>query len=103
MTQSRQGIASEDFPGAATLARIDERTIALQIDMGDVKREQGVLRDTLFKNLSRLEEDIEKRFVLRQEFNPVRLLVYGFVGTVLTAVLGALLALVVIKPGGGGP
>lgn len=54
---------------AATLARMDER-------------------------LNHLEELVEK-LVTRQEFTPIRLIVYGLCGSVLIAALSALLGKVI--------
>jgi len=39
-------------------------------------------------------DDIRKNYVTQQEFKPVRLIVYGFAAIVLTAVVGAVIALV---------
>ena len=58
---------------SALLARIDERTVSI---------------------LHRLDS-IEKIYVTRNEFNPVKSIVYGMVGVILLAVLGALTALVI--------
>lgn len=63
------------------LARIDERTKSLQDDMSSVKA-------TLSNN-----------YITRAEFDPVKRVVYGGVGLVLVAVLGALIALVVVGRG----
>ena len=61
------------------LARIDERTAHQAIDIETIKA-------TLASN-----------YVTRQEFYPVRTIVYGLVGTVLTSVLLGLLALVIVR------
>ncbi len=49
------------------------------------------------KQLSHIESKIENSYVTREEFKPVRTIVYGFVGLVLTSVVGALLGLVIIR------
>jgi hypothetical protein len=59
------------------LARIDERTKRLEEDFIDFK------------------EKISSNLVTKEEFNPVRNLVYGGVTLVLTTVGGAILYLVV--------
>lgn len=42
-------------------------------------------------------DDLDKKVVSRHEFEPVKNLVYGGVGLVLTGVVVALLSLVIIK------
>lgn len=62
--------------------------------------------ETTNERLARLDERvkvIEKKvgngddplFVTHQEFSPIRALVYGFVGMILTGIIAALLALVI--------
>jgi hypothetical protein len=60
------------------LARIDERTANMAL------------------RIERIEKLIADDYVTRAEFMPVRWISYGLVGTVLFAVLGAMLALVII-------
>ena len=72
------------------LARIDERTARTERDVTD-------LRVEMRKGLSELKSESISNFVTRQEFQPVRAIVYGMVGVMMLAVLGALLALVVAK------
>ena len=72
------------------LARIDERTARTERDVTDLRAEMR-------KGLSDLKGEAVANFVTRQEFQPVRAIVYGMVGVMMLAVLGALLALVVAK------
>ena len=65
---------------AILLARIDERTIATDRVVQEIK----VLVTT--------------NYVTQQEFKPVRALVYGAVGLMLTGIIGAIIALVVLLP-----
>lgn len=65
---------------AITVARIDERTIALV--------------ETVNKMKADLDAKTEN-YVTRAEFAPVKTLAYGLVGAVLLTVLGAVLYLVV--------
>lgn len=60
-------------PNGNTLSRIDERLKALHEDVKDIK----------------------DNFVRKEEFWPVRTVVYGLVGLVLIGVVGALIALVI--------
>ena len=59
------------------LGRLDERTANLTVAVDDIKR--------------RLNE----KYVTMDEFKPIRAIVYGFVGIVLTGVVVAIVALVV--------
>jgi len=65
---------------AAALARIDERTRATN------------------EAIERIERRLNKDFVTKDEFNPVRNVVYGLVGFILLSVAAAGVALVLIVP-----
>ena len=67
----------EKYNGATLLTRIDERTKQLVKDIVEIK------------------EKLESHYVNREEFNPVKNLVYAGVGVILIAVVGAIVALVV--------
>ena len=60
---------------AVLMARIDERTQAMQNDLIEMRR----------------------IFVTRAEFSPVKAIVFSGAGLVLVSVMGALVALVVIR------
>lgn len=62
------------------LARIDERTKRLEDDFIDFK------------------DKLESNFVTKEEFNPVRSIVYSFCGLILMGVIGAIIALVIKTP-----
>ncbi len=64
------------------LARIDERLGNLHEDVAEVK---AALRD------------LPKTYVSHEEFKPVQRLVYGLAGAVLLSVLGAILAMVIVR------
>jgi len=55
------------------MSRIDERTLSLQREMVDIK----------------------EMIVSQDEFYPVKRIVYGLVGLILTTCMGALLALII--------
>ena len=61
----------------AMLARIDERT------------------STLVRDIEEIKEALNAKYVTHAEFDPVKKLVYGMVGLVMVAVVGALISLVV--------
>lgn len=44
-----------------------------------------------------VKESLEAKYVTQTEFDPVKKIVYGIVGLILTAVVGALVSLVVMK------
>ena len=66
-------------PDRDLLIRIDERT----------------------KQLTFRFEEAKRSFVRKEDFDPVKRIVYGMVGIILTAVVTALVALVVMKSKGG--
>ena len=60
-----------------------------QSQLLDIKTSLGEIREEM-------KED-KKDMVSKTEFAPVKIIVYGLVGTILTSVLGALLALIITK------
>jgi len=71
----------------ATLKELlTEENVAIKIEIDYIKRD-----------LTRLFDILDKNFVKREEFTPVRNLVYGVVSLILVAVFGALIGLVIIK------
>jgi len=53
--------------------------------------------DNIDKTVRDIQGKLEKDYVTQDEFTPVKNIVYGMVGTVLLAVIGALIALVINK------
>lgn len=49
------------------------------------------------RNIASLETKVDSRFVTHEEFEPIKKIVYGLVGLILISVVGALVALVVVK------
>lgn len=66
------------------LKEIGSHVAVLNQEMGDVKIDI---------------KDIKDCYVTKIEFSPIQKIVYGLIGTVLLAVLSAILALVIIKGG----
>ena len=66
------------------VARLDERTKSMVETMNRMEKEFGAKY-----------EEAEKTYVTRNEFMPVKILVYGFVGLTMIAVVGALLTVVI--------
>ena len=109
------------------VARIDERTVAIQMSQTRLLEDFSRLREMVESlgqvqesNLNRHWDRIDKEFatkgevdmlrkdvarlwlqsVRREEFTPVKALVYGIAGVTLGSVLLALLALVLIRTSG---
>jgi len=53
--------------------------------------------DNIDRTVRDIQGKLEKDYVTQDEFTPVKNIVYGMVGTVLLAVIGALIALVINK------
>jgi len=52
---------------------------------------------TIKRDVSEIKEKLESHYVTKEEFDPIKKVVYGMVSLILVAVIGALLALVIIK------
>lgn len=78
MAKDPQQNFNDDMPSdRELLGRIDERTLAL------------------VETMAKLENRLEESYVTKSEFAPVKAIVFGGAGIVMTAVLGGLIALVV--------
>jgi len=62
----------------------------------DIARLSGKI-DTAVRDLDDLKRMLRADFVTRAELDPIKRLVYGVVGLILTAVIGGLLGLVILK------
>lgn len=78
VTQSGSSLTGQD---AINIALMAQNIVNLQKQTQDI---QNILRSD---------------FVRRDEFTPVKNLVYGFVVLIVVAVVGAVIALVVVHPG----
>jgi hypothetical protein len=70
------------------IARIDERTSALLTSHGDLRTEIKDHVDTIYA-------DVEKHYTKKADFDPVRKLVFGFVGFMLISIGGMFIGLIV--------
>ena len=52
--------------------------------------------DGVSKKVTDLDDKVSKNYVSQEEFKPIKMLVYGLVGIILVAVIGALLKLVIL-------
>jgi len=50
--------------------------------------------EAIGRDVKRIEQNLEKRYVTQEEFRPVRALMDGFVGLIMTGFIGAVIALV---------
>ena len=71
-----------------------DQTLAIQNIANRVETIETIHIPAIKESLRKIEEQLERDFVTRAEFNPVRTIVYGMVGIILVAVIGALIALV---------
>lgn len=65
--------------------------------MTEERREQtgiDVKLEFILKELDEIKAQLEKKYVSQSEFAPVKNIAYGMVGLILTAVVGALLTLI---------
>ena len=51
----------------------------------------------IMQSVKDIKQDLEKNYVTRMEFDPVKKIIYGLVGIILLAVVGAMVTLVVNK------
>ncbi len=71
----------------------------IQLQIRDADASSQEQHKTVVKKLASLETRMDERFVSQTEFTPVRRVVYGLVGLILSGTVVALLALVI----NGGP
>ncbi|QIG66041.1 hypothetical protein phiOC_p399 [Ochrobactrum phage vB_OspM_OC] len=105
------------------LARLDERTQAIQTTLGGLANEIKTNNEALAKKLETTEAklsvrinelekrlndrieaneaEVEKNYVSKESFIPIQKIVYGGVGLILVTVFGSLIALA-MKAGGTG-
>lgn len=89
---------------AVILARLDERTHAMAKQLDDVKKGQADMSGRMDKLTDEVDAKLANHgdgYVTKDEFQPVKALAYGFAGLILTAVVIALIVLVVKR--GNGP
>lgn len=62
----------------------------IQLDILEIKNSLG-------KDITEIKTTLEKNYITKAEFRPVQKVVYGLVGAILLAVVGELLALVIVR------
>lgn len=68
-----------------------QESIPVRLDVEMLKQDIVYIKETL----ARIEKLITERYVTIQEFEPIRKIVYGVVGLILTTVLVGLIMLVI--------
>lgn len=78
-----------------TLEKVEQKLINIHSDVTSFKEE-------LKAEINITKEDIRKEsyvsFVTKDQYFPVKTIVYGLVGLILTTVVAALLALIIVNP-----
>lgn len=77
------------------IARVDERTLAIQDDLKNIRETMRDTTSSLNDHINSTERhldgkfrDLETDFVKREEFDPIKKLVYGFAGFLLLSIGG---------------
>jgi hypothetical protein len=86
-----------------TMAELSDRELLVQIGtrlegLKEVVSETRQSVSDLDRKIDSMEHQMKLEFITKNEFEPIRKLVYGLVSLVLTAVVLALIAQVVINP-----
>ena len=81
----------------ASLETLDTKVQLLYQEMEHMNREMGEFKERTQKDMTEVKKKLDEKFVSQVEFKPVKQLVYGLVGLVLTAVFAGLIGLVVIQ------
>lgn len=99
---------TDEHDSKTLLARVDERTKAIQIDIIHLREEIKDKTDRLEDMIKtyKVENDatqklnkksVDDQYVSKETFIPVQRIVYGVVAIILTSVFGALLGIVILK------
>lgn len=73
--------------------KLTEQIASLTLSVGLLRQEITQMT----KEMARMQQAMKHDFVTRQEFDPIQKIIYGLIGLILVTVMGALLALVVIR------
>lgn len=69
----------------------DDTPIATAVRIGELGRDMAYVREAVDK----IDEKVSNGYVTKEEFAPIKQLVYGVVSLVTIAVIGALLELII--------
>ena len=77
------------------IARMDERQVQVAQGMRDLRIQMTEDAVQLKMAIDKVMATLDTKYVTKTEFTPVRLLVYGCTGTMLLAIITALVSLVI--------
>jgi hypothetical protein len=69
----------------------------LELEMKNLIKQNGDDHKVILEQIKSINKKLDESFVTKDEFDPVRNVVYGLVGMLLVAVLGAIVKLVIIQ------
>lgn len=73
------------------------KTDILEVEMKNLAKTNSDDHKNILDQISCINGKLDELFVTKDEFNPIRNVVYGMVGLVLTAVAGALIRLIIVN------
>jgi len=71
----------------------DTRSMNQQADIVGIQKDIQWIKD----GVNQINQKLERDYVTEQEFGPIKTVVYGMVGIILTGVLAAIIRLVFVK------
>ena len=81
----------------ATMMLLQNNLDNLTEKVDQMREDNSVAHSGLKQELADIKRDNKENYVCFSDFRPVRAIVYGMVGTILTVVLLAIVGLVIIK------
>lgn len=84
------------------MADLNDRELLVQIGtklegLSEIVKETRQSVSDLNRKMEDMESKMKDRFVTKEEFEPIKRLVYGVVGLVMTAILLALVAQIIVR------
>ncbi len=84
------------------MADLNDRELLVQIGtklegLSEIVKETRQSVSDLNRKMEDMESKMKDRFVTKEEFEPIKRLVYGVVGLVMTAILLALVAQIIVQ------
>ena len=75
-----------------------EKKMTVATSVALIVKDIGYIKDSIKEvkdSVKEIEDCLNEKYVTKVEFSPVKFITFGFVGIIITAVLGSLIALVV--------
>jgi len=69
-----------------------EKKMTMATSVALIVKDIGYIKD----NINEIKDSLDEKYVTKTEFSPVKLIAFGFVGIIVVAVMGSIIALVVI-------